>query len=386
MNKTYRGVRKALCVLLAALFCWLGAAAGEGGEIPAAQAGEPMESTAAADGEPGASGPAEEALPGAGADWDEAAEMPGDTHEEPSPDAADSGDEAAEPAPEDRPGEQPPDPGEEEAGLPEDMHAPGDDEAPVHWDGTLRVDVACEIDLQEGKLYRLTLPQRTDLILEAGGVPVKVTITAQQSGLTRAWVSEAAGDARGFVLREPLTLEKGEYGVAVEPLMETRKGLVSIRFSTPEAAPAEEETPDADPAVMEETAPEAAPAEEETPDADPAVTEETAPEAAPAEEETPDTDPAVTEETAPEAAPAPEETAAPLTVRVIMTCEERCQPGARIVLRAVVSDPDWQGTIRWQYSADGGETICDVEGAEGAEYSFLLDEVNCTYWWRAWLE
>ena len=51
-----------------------------------------------------------------------------------------------------------------------------------------------------------------------------------------------------------------------------------------------------------------------------------------------------------------------------------------------MSDPGYQGTIRWQYSPDGGQTVCNVEGAEGAEYSFLLDEVNRSYWWRAYLE
>ena len=68
------------------------------------------------------------------------------------------------------------------------------------------------------------------------------------------------------------------------------------------------------------------------------------------------------------------------------SCEEGFQPGARIVLTAVVSDPDYEGTIRWQYSADGGMTVCDVEDADGEEYSFLLDEENITYLWRAYLE
>ena len=76
----------------------------------------------------------------------------------------------------------------------------------------------------------------------------------------------------------------------------------------------------------------------------------------------------------------------PLTIRVLYACEEDYLPGARIVLTAEVSDPAYQGTIRWQYSADGGMTVCDVKDASGTEYSFILDEVNRTYLWRAYLE
>ena len=51
-----------------------------------------------------------------------------------------------------------------------------------------------------------------------------------------------------------------------------------------------------------------------------------------------------------------------------------------------MSDDHYQGIILWQYSADGGKTVCDAEGAEGPEYSFILDETNSTWWWRAYLQ
>ena len=127
-------------------------------------------------------------------------------------------------------------------------------------------------------------------------------------------------------------------------------------------------------------------------DADPDETGEAVPD--PDEAGETGVDPAAEEDSRPEdaetaeAPAAPEEDAdpQPLTVTVTASCEGPYRPGARITLRARVSDENYQGTIQWQYSADGGLTVCDVEDAEGAEYTFFLDEVNIAYWWRACLK
>ena len=105
---------------------------------------------------------------------------------------------------------------------------------------------------------------------------------------------------------------------------------------------------------------------------------------APAEEEAPLPEDAgqAEAETAPDVETAP----APLSVSITVSCDGPFEPGALITLHAQVSDDSRQGVIRWQYSADGGQTVLDVEGAEGPEYSFFLDENNRNWWWRAYLK
>lgn len=233
----------------------------------------------------------------------------------------------------------------------------------VRWDGVLRPGEACGMTVRESRLYRLTLPEKTGLLLEVSGVPVRVTVTALRSGLTRAWESAADEDPHRFVIREAMTLERGEYSVTVELLREELQGAVSLCFTAPEAAEGTEED------LTAETAD--AMTEEDTAEADTAADED---------------DGTGSEETADPAETSDPPAAEPLTVRVLVSCEEGLRPGATVVLTAVVSDPDYRGTIHWQYSADGGQTVCEAEGAEGAEYRFTLDEVNRTYWWRAYLE
>ena len=320
----------------------------------------------------------------------------------------------------------------------------------VPWDGVFRPDVACNISMQGSKLYRFTVPHRSDLILTASGVPVKITITMLQSGQMRIWESTANTETGTFDINAYLTLEKGEYSVNLELLRENQTGKVSVCFSTQKPTEEEPETDmlidtlasetgDAEPAISEETYSEPAPdaevpeqdgdssgtegAEEavpaaETGEPDTNITEkneipediipegkttdetemspekpEADPQPDPAAEEAPEAEPVPGEELHPDAASddpdslEPAESAVkPLTIRVVASCEGAIQPGARIVLTAVVSDPDYQGTIRWQYSADGGMTVCDIKDASGTEYSFILDEVNRTYLWRAYLE
>ena len=403
---------KALCILLALLFCLLSAGAEEGSDPVPPETAAPAVSETPADetpAEPDAE-PDAEAAPG------EAADEPEEELPNPEPD-----------------GDEDPAPAEEAL--------PGEDESPedtVRYDGTLRVGTVCETSLPESRLFRLTLDRRTDLLFEAKGVAVKITITALESGLTRVWTSSATEDPDQFVISEPLTLEKGDYSVAVELRNENRQGGLSLCFSVP-AASAEEPEEELPQAIATEEAPvtesaasdEAiAPTEAESAEAEPIEPAEPAAETAEAEpavietleaeepaEETaeagePDMDTAEAAEPTAEAVDIPEDTASeeataefteeavdtpntegsaeaaaePLTVRVLVTCDEGTHPGARIILTALVSDPDYQGTIRWQYSPDGGQTVCDVEGAEGAEYSFLIDEVNRSYWWRAYLE
>ena len=81
-----------------------------------------------------------------------------------------------------------------------------------------------------------------------------------------------------------------------------------------------------------------------------------------------------------ETAPDPETAPPSLSVTITVSCDGPFGPGALITLHAQVSDDSRQGVIRWQYSADGGLTVLDVEGAEGPEYSFFLDENNRNWW------
>ena len=356
-NKKYRFRKtlKVICILLALLLSLLSAAAGEEVEetVPA-EAVEPIADEVIVEEAPAQSETAPEEQPPASAP---------DTEEEP------------EPAAEEIPAE--PDEAPEEA---------------VRWDGELRVDAAREITLQDSKLYRLTLPRRSELILRAAGVPVKITVTPLPDGQKRVWKS-AASEAGVYVIDELLTLEKGEYSVAIELLLEDRQGLVSVCFSTPEPDAAEADQ-EADEEAIEEFVeeiiveaveePDSA-IETDEPETPAAVKEEPQENAVPAAESADATE-AAAEEPEAEQPDTAESAAEPLTIRVRYACEEDYQPGARIVLTAEVSDPAYQGTIRWQYTADGGETVCDVADAEGAEYSFILDVDNMSYWWRAYLE
>jgi len=308
-------------------------------------------------------------------------------------------------------------------------------------EGILYVDAVCEIQLQGSRTYLLTIPRKSDLVLTVSGIPVKVTVALPQNGQMRYWESAAAEEQGVFGIHEPLSLEKGEYSITIEPLQENQQGSVSICFSTPEPEvpvltdAAAEDLPAAGTAITEEiqidtileeeafepesgsviteTAEETVPAAEADEPDEPAeetgevpenfIPEEEAedgPEAdplqdpaenasddesVPVEGTDPDTDPdAVPVE--PDGADSDETAAEPLTVRIVASCEEDFQPGTRVVLTAVVSVPDYEGTIRWQYSADGGMTVCDVDDADGEEYSFILDEENITYLWRAYLE
>lgn len=272
------------------------------------------------------------------------------------------------------------------------------------FDGTLTVGENCEIKLERGMLYQLTVGRRSDLTLTVSGLRVSVTVTSLDTGAASAWESASSGIPGQYVIHAPVTLDRGSYQVAVDPIPETAWGDVSLCFAPrEEVSPAEK----ADPSKPEETAsgesgpdpenPEAsgdAPAEEtesdpssETPSENLEATEASLTEEAPAGE-TAEILPEGSEDTAEPEQPAEAETAEsePLTVRVTFSCDGELQPGAAVTLTAVVSDASYQGRVRWQYSADGGQTVCDVEGSEGTEYTYLLSEENRNYWWRAILE
>lgn len=422
-KKQFRKALKAFCVLLALLSGLFAAAAGEDATVPAAaEAAETAVNESAADettseavhapeekhtdpAPESAAKPAKE-TPSKGnedvpevKDPDSVPEIPAEPEEEARPE--ESEDDSGKQVPEGRP-----DAAEEAAPAKENERKPVEyDTTPEESgsrDGIFRVNEICEITLQESRLYSLTLRRRQNLILKISGVPVKITIIPPQNGRKLVFESAADKESGAYAINEPLTLEKGEYSIAVEPLREKRQGTAAVCFAIPETAA---ETPEAE-AVKDGTA-------EEIPDAEPEESAEPNEPAEP-EEDPPDAAPDAAEadgaedENAGEAVPAaendeqdaagdgpgdadeagePGETAEkPLTVKVTVSCEEGLQPGARIVLTAELSDPACRGTIRWQYSADGGATVHDVEGAEGAEYSFLLDEVNHAYWWRAYVE
>ncbi len=275
---------------------------------------------------------------------------------------------------------------------------------------------------------QLTLAEKMELVLQAGGIPVKITILNVKSGWQRIVQTNATKDIAETETAAVLELPRGEYHVVVEPLKE---GRVWLSFAEPVTEEAPEETVEAveaaetveaaveaEPEIAEETtaAEEAGEPEETEADEEAEAVEEAAvPEPAPADE----TEPAETEEPSDAAVTAeaaeaqetaaeqesseaePEETfaavieemaapeatpAQPLTVTITVSCEGPYAPGSVVTLRAQVSDDAYQGEIRWQYSADGGLTVCDVENAEGAEYSFRLDEANSTWWWRAYVK
>ena len=206
------------------------------------------------------------------------------------------------------------------------------------------------------------------------------------------------------MIHAPVTLDRGSYQVAVDPIPETAWGDVSLCFAPRETVPPAEKADPSKPeeASSEESGPdpenpgasEDAPAEEtesdassETPSENPESAEEPLTEEASAGEPA-EALPEGSEATAEPEQPAEAETAEsePLTVRVTFSCDGELEPGAAVTLTAVVSDAGYQGRVRWQYSADGGQTVCDVEGSEGTEYTYLLSEENRNYWWRAILE
>ena len=58
--------------------------------------------------------------------------------------------------------------------------------------------------------------------------------------------------------------------------------------------------------------------------------------------------------------------------------------GTIVTLTAVLQgcDPE-QVVIRWEYSPDGGETICMVPEATGTVYCYEVNQENKDYLWRA---
>ena len=365
-----RGAGIAFCALLAVLLSLLFTVQAEAWTGEAAATPEP-EIT----GTPAEAETAQEEPPAPdGKDDAPEAEAPAEAPEEDPPVEAPEEKEPAEAPEEDEPAELP----EEDipAEVPEEDDAdPEEGQLPEE---SLRPGVPFEADLGESKSLRLTLARRTDLLLEVSGIPVKVTVTALASGFTRSWASADKG--AGSLIRDELTLDRGDYCVTVEPLRADRPGHVSLCLSVRDpAAPAAAEAMTAEALPAEEeagTAEAAGEREESAPAAEPAGETAEAPEE-PAEQETVE---------APETADAAAPAAVPLTVRVTMACEDGWRIGATVVLTARVSDPDYRGTVRWQYSDDGGLTVCDVEGAAGAEYRFTLTEENSDYWWRAYLE
>ena len=279
--------------------------------------------------------------------------------------------------------------------------------------GVLRIGSPYRTALGAPQKLRLNVPSKMDLLLQAGGVPVKVRIINVKNGWQKSLRTPDTGDADRIETAAQITLSRGEYLVVLEPV---RTGRVSVCFaqaSRPEGTtdqitgPAAggrkkgknvPQTEGTDAGTAQEQAEE--PSGSSAPAADDAgkaggdaetgepsgatdAADINAGENPPAEESAlPEDAEKAGEPSAPDEEAGPQ----PLTVSVIASCEGPYEPGALITLRALVSDENYQGIIRWQYSADGGLTVCDVDDAEGPEYSFFLDEINSTWWWRAFLQ
>ena len=57
-------------------------------------------------------------------------------------------------------------------------------------------------------------------------------------------------------------------------------------------------------------------------------------------------------------------------------------PETEVMLYAVVEGVDEPYQLQWQYTPDGGQTVVDVPGATGDEYTFVLNDENVLYQWR----
>ena len=318
------------------------------------------------------------------------------------------------------------DPAPAPAETPESSETPSDGqnsasaaaaEETVEISGVLPIGSVYQTVLREKQTLSLTIPAKTDLQLLTGGVPVKVRVVNAVSGWQWSARTSATGDAARPERAALITLDKGEYFVELEPL---RAGRVSVCFAkAPRPRGGSDDTADspgektderagADDASAEDreeepkAAQDGADADQEA-SAGPETSQTAALDektdgaaedaAEPEKGDEAGEDPAQ-ESVLPEDAEKAEGLSAqddaaarqPLTVTVTVSCDGPFEPGALITLRARVSDENYQGAVLWQYSADGGATVCDVEGAEGPEYSFFLDEINRTYWWRAYLK
>ena len=57
--------------------------------------------------------------------------------------------------------------------------------------------------------------------------------------------------------------------------------------------------------------------------------------------------------------------------------------GTEVTMTATLTGfEDVAYTMQWQYTPDGGETVVDVEGANGPAYTFTIDDGNYAYLWR----
>lgn len=84
-----------------------------------------------------------------------------------------------------------------------------------------------------------------------------------------------------------------------------------------------------------------------------------------------------------ETTPEEEEIVRTITVTSNLAGAEVVYEGAEVTLTATLTGfEDDTYTMQWQYTPDGGETVVDVEGANEAEYTFVLDGTNVGYLWR----
>ena len=84
-----------------------------------------------------------------------------------------------------------------------------------------------------------------------------------------------------------------------------------------------------------------------------------------------------------EVTPEEEEIVRTITVTSSLAGAEVVYEGAEVTLTATLTGfEDDTYTMQWQYTPDGGETVVDVEGANEAEYTFVLDGTNVGYLWR----
>ena len=84
-----------------------------------------------------------------------------------------------------------------------------------------------------------------------------------------------------------------------------------------------------------------------------------------------------------EPTPEEEEIVRTITVASSLAGEEAVYEGTAVTLTATLTGfENDEYTMQWQYTPDGGETVVDIEGANDAEYTFVLDATNIHYLWR----
>lgn len=84
-----------------------------------------------------------------------------------------------------------------------------------------------------------------------------------------------------------------------------------------------------------------------------------------------------------ESTPEEEEIIRKITVRTSADSAEVIYGGDEITLYAnLIGFEDDLYTLQWQYTKDGGATVCNIDGANDLTYSFIINDENVTWLWR----